>query len=192
MTQTLITKNKKELTTTANGEIIYAEDQGLSAELINDFIAYLDRTPKTTKTYLCNLKQFFVYLQANNIANPSRQDIINFREYLSNKGLKANTITTYLQSVKAFFAWTDLNGYYPNIAQHINSPKIDRTQHKKDAFTVDEIQDIASCINNLQKAVEDELNKDNSTLNGYQLNSLKKQPERLARLKAIFYLTVSA
>ena len=55
----------------------------LQPALIGEFIAYIDRGEKTTRTYLTNLRQFFAFLKYRNVARPDRQSVIEYREYLA-------------------------------------------------------------------------------------------------------------
>ena len=69
-----------ELTRT-RAEVIPARD--LPPTLFNDFIRYIDRGEKTTRTYITNLRQFAAWLKYASIARPTRQDVISYRDYLS-------------------------------------------------------------------------------------------------------------
>ena len=70
----------------------------LQQSLFVDFIAYIDRGEKTTRTYLTNLRQFIKWLDANGITAPTRADVIAYRDYLTTQH-KPNTVKLYLQSV---------------------------------------------------------------------------------------------
>ena len=117
------------------------KQEGMSRDLYDRFIAYLDSCPKTIETYTKNLKPFFAYLAERGIARPMRLDILAYRDSLSKK-LKPTTIQNYLAVVKIFFAWTEQEGLYPNIAKRIKGPKIDRA-HKKDYLTSGQVKQIA-------------------------------------------------
>ena len=108
------------------------QEQELQATLINDFISFIDRGEKTTRTYLTNLRQFFTWLKCSGITQPTRQDIRAYREYLV-KDHKPNTVKQYLQSVRQFFTWTAAESIYPNIAANIHAPKVTQDTHRKDA-----------------------------------------------------------
>lgn len=116
----------------------------LTPNLLNNYIAYIDATPKTVETYSKALKQFYSYTERNQIKQPTRQDIINFREYLE-QNHKASTVNTYIIAIRQFFKWTELNGIYANIADHVKGKKISR-EPKKDYLTPNQIKNILSSI----------------------------------------------
>ena len=119
--------------------------QPLQQSLFNDFVAYIDRGEKTTRTYLTNLRQFMKWLQTTGTTQPTRADIIAYRDYLM-RDRKPNTVKQYLQSVKQFFTWTAAEGYYPNIAANVHAPKIRQDAHKKDALTAADVLTIEQSI----------------------------------------------
>lgn len=145
----------------------------LQCSLLNEFIDYIDRGEKTTSTYLNNLRQFMAWLLYTGTSRPTRQDIILYRQFLTeehdaitmdpsapqgwtyrtdHKGnpqkvtCKPNTVKQYLQSVRQFFSWTAANGYYPNIAANIHAPKVRQDTHKKDALTAADVFTIEQSI----------------------------------------------
>jgi len=129
------------ITTTSNSITASALRQSLFA----DFIAYIDRGEKTTRTYITNLRQFIKWLDANGITAPTRADVIAYRDYLTTQH-KPNTVKLYLQSVRQFFSWTAANSYYPNIAANVHAPKIRQDAHKKDALTAADVLNIENSI----------------------------------------------
>ena len=144
----------------------------ITTALFNDFVTFVDRTERTTKTYLTNLRQFMAWLKYKAIKRPAREDIISYRQWLLSEHraisfapgtvngweyrtdrngepiqiiCKANTVKIYLQSVKQFFKWTAANNLYPNIAENIHAPKVSDS-HKKDALTAAEVLTIEHSI----------------------------------------------
>lgn len=155
--------------TATGAAIIPAND--LQASLFNEFIQFIDRGEKTTRTYITNLRQFAAWLKYASIARPMRQDIISYRDYLSAEHdaiqldaaegwtyrrdkngnrirvtCKPNTIAQYLRSVGQFFRWTAAAGLYPNIAENVHAPKIRHDTHKKDALTAADVLTIEKSI----------------------------------------------
>ena len=152
-------------------QIVPAND--LQPALFEDFIAFIDRGEKTTRTYINNLRQFAAWLRYSAISRPARQDVIAYRDYLGQehdaiqldpcgvngwsyrtdaKGnrytitCRANTVAQYLRSVCQFFRWTAANGFYPNIAENVHAPKIRHDEHKKDALAPADVLTIEQSI----------------------------------------------
>lgn len=105
----------------------------ITAALYKQFIAFIDASPETIRTYTGHLWQFIRYLAQNNITKPTRETIINYREELKTR-CKATTVQNYIEAVKLFFDWTAQAGLYPNIAAHIKGARISR-EFKKDYLT---------------------------------------------------------
>ena len=105
-------------------------------ELFTRFVNYIDVKPKSVETYAKAIRQFSGYMQANNISQPTRQDIINFRESLK-ASHKPNTIQLYLTAVKLFFKWLEQEGIYKDVADKVKAPKQDKS-HKKSYLTVNQ------------------------------------------------------
>ena len=157
------------LTTTSAAAITPASD--LRPALFEEFVTFIDRGEKTTKTYITNLRQFVAFLAYKAISRPQRQDIISYRDYLTSEHeaiqydpengwtyrtdhsgrrytitCKPTTVKVYLQSVRQFFSWTAANGYYPNIAANIHAPKVQQDVHRKDALTAADVLTIEQSI----------------------------------------------
>ena len=155
---------------TAQGNMIPAQEVG--ATLFAAFVQYIDRSAKTTRTYLTNLRQFMAWMKYAGITAPARQDIIEYRNWLTSEHeaieldsaaphgwrhrtdrngnrqriiCKPNTVKQYLQSVKQFFSWAAAEGLYPNIAANIHAPKV-TDSHRKDSLTAQEVQAIEESI----------------------------------------------
>ena len=158
------------ITTTSNAAaIIPAGD--LRPALFEEFIKYIDRGQKTTRTYITNLRQFAAFLAYKGIRRPQRQDVIAYRDYLTAEHeaiqynpatgwtyrtdrsgrrytttCKPTTVKIYLQSVRQFFSWTAANGFYPDIAANTHAPKVRQDVHRKDALTAADVLTIEQSI----------------------------------------------
>lgn len=113
-------------------------------EVYRSYASFLDASPRTVQTYSGNIRQFIKWMQQNEIRQPTRQDIIDFREDLK-KRCKPSTVQNYITALRLFFKWTAQAGLYPDIADHIKGAKLDYS-HKKDYLTADQIRDILSFI----------------------------------------------
>lgn len=107
--------------------------QTVSADLFQRWIAYIDASPKTVATYTRAIKRFFLYLQSVGISQPTRETVVQYREYLK-QDHKPTTVQSYLTAVKLFFQWTDQECLYPDIANHVKGAKLD-AGHKRDYLT---------------------------------------------------------
>lgn len=116
--------------------------------LESNFIKYLDVKKSTSETYKIALKQFFTWTEINNIKQPTRDDIIAYREELVNK-VKPTTIQGYLIALRQFFKWTDMLNIYPNITNNVKGVKIDNL-HKRDALTLEQIKKVLTSITNVR------------------------------------------
>lgn len=118
--------------------------QGLTENLYNDFIAFLDAKPKTIATYTRALRQFFVYIKNNRVSHPTRETILAFREELISKN-KPTTVQNYIVTVRLFFRWLEQQGFYKNVADKIKCPVISKA-HKKDYLTSKQVKAILNNI----------------------------------------------
>lgn len=186
--------------------------QEFDPALFLDFVKWIDRSEKTTRSYLTNLKQFMAWLAYSGIRNPRREDILSYREWLlrehdairltgtgwsyrtDNCGnpqrvtCSANTVAQYLRSVSQFFRWTAATGFYPDIAANIHAPKLKTDTHRKEALTIQEVLAIESSIT--EQATEKteaahEAQKDSA-------GRAQRSTEQGKRLYAMYLLAVNA
>lgn len=184
-------------------------------DLFQEFTAYIDRNERTTRGYLANLRQFAAWCRYADVSRPERQDIINYRNWLSvehdaiqlDNGsptgwsyrttragdpvkviCKPATVRAYLQSVKQFFSWAAASGYMPtNIAQNIHAPKVTES-HKKDSLTATEVQAIENSIKAraaIKTGAAEEARKDST-------GKIQRSTEQGKRLYAMYLLAVNA
>lgn len=114
--------------------------------LFNKFITYTDVNDITMRNYTTDLKALFSYFGVNGITKPKREDIINYKKYLTNLNLSTGTKQQYFRTCKHFFKWLSSENLYPNIADNIKGFKLDKTQSKKESFKEIEIKDILNSI----------------------------------------------
>ena len=189
--------------------------QDFNPGLFDDFVAWIDRSEKTTRTYLTNLKQFMAWLKYAAVVNPIRQDIISYRQWLTAEheaikldpdsitgwkyrtdahgnplkiNCKPNTIAQYLRSVCQFFRWTAANGYYPDIAANIHAPKLRHDRHSKEALTAPEVLAIEkSIVQRAQERTQAAQNAQKDTA-----GRMQRSTEQGKRLYAMYLLAVNA
>ncbi len=187
----------------------------LPAGLYQQFIAYIDRGPKTTVTYLTNLKQFAAWLAFEGIKAPQRADVIAYRDYLmtdhaaikldtdSAEGwsyqtdkagniihltCKPNTAGQYIRTVKQLFKWAAAAGIYPDIAQNVHMPRVDKAEHRKDALQPEDVLTIEKSINAHSEARESTARNARKDAAGRE----QRATEQDLRLSAMYQLCVNA
>lgn len=192
-----------------------AAPQRLSDSLFSDFVAWIDRGEKTTRSYVNNLRQFIAWMRFASVDQPARQDVLSYRQWLTEEHdaisidtcspsgwkyrtdasgnpvkvmCKPNTVAQYLRSVCQFFRWTAANGLYPDIAANIHAPKVKHDTHRKEALTAGEVLQIEESITERADAkmlAAAEAVKDRS-------GRLQRSTEQGKRLYAIYLLAVNA
>ena len=133
--------------------------------LVERWIAYAQVSKSSVKSYKKGIRRLMEYCAKQGITTPSRDFIIQYREYLQGKYAPA-TANLYLTAAKLFFSFLQVEGFITvNPAERVKGLKI-RAGHKKDALTADATKKILATF-------------DSSTLQG-------------KRDKAIFALMVTA
>ena len=122
------------------GNTAIVAQKTITEDLFTSFIEYLDASPKTVETYTRAVRQFFKYIYENGINQPTREDVIAYREYLKDTH-KPTTVQNYIVAVRLFFQWTEQEGLYPNVAEHIKGAKLDKN-HKKDYLTSRQVKKV--------------------------------------------------
>ena len=110
--------------------------------IVERFIKFAGVTTKSANTYIVALRQMFKYFNNNDIINPSRSDLENWRDFLIDSGKSASTIQLYLTSAKLFFRWLALEGIYKNVADNLKSRVRISHEHKKDALSAKQSKEL--------------------------------------------------
>lgn len=113
-------------------------------ELFTRWAYFIEGSEKTIESYTRAVRQFIYYLQANEISQPTKDDIRAFREELKINH-KPTTVQSYIMALKQFFKWTEEEGLYPNIAKNVKGAKLD-TEHKKDYLTSRQVKLVLGLI----------------------------------------------
>jgi len=117
-------------------------------ELVDRFLSSQDVKQSSLGTYKRGLKQFTTWISTHNIINPTREDILSYKNYLINeKSLSALSVSGYLVVVRKFFEWTESIKLYPNIAKGIKGTKRERG-FRKDCLTISQAKELLGFIDN--------------------------------------------
>ncbi len=190
-----------------------SKQKDISPALFRDFIEWIDRSDKTARTYITNLKQFAAWLNYAGITKPTRENIISYRQYLCSEHqaiqydpaagwtyrkdgsgepvkvqCKPNTVVQYIRVVRQFFKWTAAEGLYPDIAANIHAPKLKRDTHRREYLQPKEVQEIEISIadQTRQKIAAAAASKKD-----YE-GRVARSTEQGKRLKAMYALAVTA
>ncbi len=186
----------------------------LTSALFDEFVQWIDRGERTTRTYLTNLRQFLAWMRFSGCSQPTRQDIIAYREWLCTEHdairlapdsvagwayrtdgqgrpirtiCKASTAKMYLQSVRQFFRWTASMNLYPDIASNVHMPKISTDIHRKDALKPEEVLTIEVNI----KAETQEAINISAVAEKDRTGRVQRSREQGARLFAMYLLATN-
>lgn len=113
-------------------------------ELAERFIAYVDVSELTVKSYNAGIRKFLHFLSENGITSPTRETILEYKKFLMAQHT-AGTVATCLSSIRRFFEWLESERLYPNITSGVKSPKIGH-EHKRDCFSAEQVGDILSSM----------------------------------------------
>lgn len=116
-------------------------------EIIGRWMASLDLASGTKETYLSGFRVFCWFVRSTSLDfdELTRDDVKSFKEYLVNeKKLKPATVSSYLASVRSFYAYSEDNGI-ENIAHRVKGVT-DSRSFKKEPLTPDQAQRLLASI----------------------------------------------
>lgn len=124
-------------------EIILKQKNELEVEnYVDKFLNYIDVSNKTVETYKIALRQFCSYLHEKGIKNPTREEIIEYREYLK-EYLKPTSVNAYLIAIRNLYNYLEYEGITKNITKNIKGIKLEQ-RHLKRGLSQEEIQKVLS------------------------------------------------
>lgn len=128
----------------------------LSSEMVARWLKFTGKCAKTLATYNTAIKQMLKWLLDNGITRPARTDLENWRDYLiyspikgkegKKKNRSASTVQLYINSCKLFFRFLALEGFYPNIADHLASGVTVDRMHKHAALDKMQCQNLLQAV----------------------------------------------
>lgn len=101
-------------------------------QIVQQWISETDALPTTRKDYRRKISLWFRWLKARGIdpRQPSRSDVINYKNYLLDSTKSHFTVNGYVTVVKIFYAWCETKHYYDNIALGIKSSNKQKEYYK--------------------------------------------------------------
>ena len=106
--------------------------------LVATFIASQDVRESSRKLYTRTLSQYFVWMEqeGKSLNTLTRQDVLEYKDYLQEQSLSSLTISSYITAVRKFYEWAEGEKLYPNIAKGVKTPRRQQAfkkQHLTDA-----------------------------------------------------------
>ena len=108
--------------------------------LIDNFINAQDVKGSSKDTYKRTLKQFFLWINHEEFANPNRETILRYKDRLVKQELSPLSISNYMVVVRKFFEWAESMKYYPNVAKGVKGGKRVKG-FRKDPLTIEQVKD---------------------------------------------------
>lgn len=113
--------------------------------LLDDFIDYMEIKDSSKTTYRRSLKQFIEYCNEFTIAEPVREDVVYYKDYLQEKKLSILTINNYIVIIRKYFEWLEFKNYYKNISKLIKGKKR-KPGFNKDPLTKNQASELLRSI----------------------------------------------
>lgn len=101
------------------GALVIRGDQ--FAALVEMFLSSQDVKANSKETYRRALKRFISWYLQEKITNPTREEILRYKNFLETENLSAFTLSCYLVAVRRFFEWAESMRIYPNIGNSGNN-----------------------------------------------------------------------
>jgi len=113
---------------------------------LEEFIKYVQVSPKTIETYTRSLRLFLLWLNENDITQPQRFNILIYKKNLEIRCAPA-TVQVYLSAIRVFFQWLEDAGLYKNVATRIKGARINRGIHRRGYLSEDQARGLLQSIN---------------------------------------------
>ena len=104
--------------------------------IIDEYIDYMDRKQITKDSYKRILLQYWDYITTLAISNPSRNDILKYKEYLL-KNLGSASVQKHIVVLRGFYRYCKLNDYSDDITYEVRGMKIQAT-FKRQALSIED------------------------------------------------------
>lgn len=123
-----------QITNFANNKLSKIDDIRI---VVDTFASCQDRTAVTREQYTRTVVAFFdwVTTTGRQVNALTAADVIAYKEFLFRNGKSSLTVASYLNSVRRFYAWTESNKIYPNIAVDVHAPSR-KQEFRKQPLTV--------------------------------------------------------
>ncbi len=126
---------------------------------MEEYIEFLDRKSITKSSYKRILNEYLQYTVTHNLAEPKRNDVIKYKEYLL-KNLGSATVQKHVVVLRGFYRYIKISGYGDDITYGIRGCKIQAT-YKRQALSV---QDAHRLMEKAKRRAQNVIGKRNYAL----------------------------
>lgn len=118
-------KNKGRMIVRVHGSDTRVGNTNSWRGLVATFIASQDVKESSRNLYTRTISQFFIWVESNSkdFLTLTRQDILEYKDYLMEQSLSTLTISSYITAVRKFYEWCESIKQYPNIAKGVKIPR---------------------------------------------------------------------
>lgn len=115
------------------------------SDFAEDFLHSLDLKQTSIITYKRALRPFIAWFRSMNLKQPTREDILQYKQHLETKHLSPMTVSAYIVVVRRYFDWLESKQIYLNIARNIKGFKRSKG-FRKDPLTLDQILNLLESL----------------------------------------------
>lgn len=127
-----------------------------AVDLIERWLKFAGVSTKSEMTYRGAIKQLLKYFTDNGIEQPTREDLVAWRDGLIAAKKSASTIRLYVTSAKLFYRFLAQENLYANIADNLKAGVKISHAHKKDVISAEaEAKLLAAVSGTTEKALRD-------------------------------------
>jgi len=113
--------------------------------LVVNFINAQDVKDSSRETYHKALRAFTRWLQERGLQNPTREDILAYKDFLIAQGVSPYTLSSYITVVRAFFSYLESTIGYQNVAKGVKGARRSKG-FRKDPLTLEQIRELLDAI----------------------------------------------
>lgn len=114
-------------------------------DLINKWLKFAEISDNSKETYIKGVCKFVVFVRKNDITQPTRETVIDFKDEIMNQNSNA-TAYSYLSGLKSFYKFLEYENISQDITRGIKLPKIPKG-HKKDSLTEEQLRQLLNSLN---------------------------------------------
>ena len=135
----------------SGAELAWSEPRAITrrvldlSTLMEEFLQAQDIGANSKAVYRQGLQRLWSWLSENHIVQPDREDILRFKMFLTETGLRPNTVNIYLTATKRFFSYAEGRRAYPNVARDIKGIRQSKG-HLREALTDSQVSEIINKI----------------------------------------------